>query len=85
MPRKPKSGPPILKIERLSDGIDPTAVDDFTQEPLVQPNAKPPRIDDAQAERDRLNRLKASAALQVLESALRAPKPKPQGKLVRRI
>lgn len=66
MARKPKAGPPILRIEGLSTGIDPTAVDDFTQEPLAQPLARPPKIDDAQAHRDAMNRAKVVIGREVL-------------------
>lgn len=52
MPRKPGIGPPILKIEGLSTGADPTLRDDFDGSPLAQPHARPPRIDDAIAHRD---------------------------------
>ena len=56
MSRKPHSGPPILRIEGLSTGIDPTMRDDTTGEVLAQPNAKPPKVQDAQAQRDTRNR-----------------------------
>jgi hypothetical protein len=42
MPRKPKLGPAILKIERMSDGgeIRPVIVDDFTGE-VIEPKLAP--------------------------------------------
>lgn len=58
-----------MRIEGLSTGIDPTSVDDFTQEPLAQPHARPPKIDDAQAHRDAMNRAKAEAAQALLVKA----------------
>lgn len=73
MTRKPGLGPPILKIERLSDGRDPTAVDEFTQEPLAQSHARAPKIDNAQAHQDQANRAKAAAQRALL--GLMHPKP----------
>ena len=70
MPRKPGIGPPVIKIERLSDGIDPTIVDDRTGEVLHQPNARAPKVQDAQAERDRMNRAKARKGLELLAKVL---------------
>lgn len=64
MPRKPNAPPAILKIESLSTGLDPTLVDDFTQEPLAQPNAKVPVA--AQEILDDRNATKARIAQVVL-------------------
>lgn len=47
MPHKP--GPPIIRIEQLSTGIDPTQRDDFTGALIPQPLARPPKIQDARA------------------------------------
>lgn len=84
MARKHKLPPALLKIELLSSGIDPFAVDDLTQEPLPQPNARPPKIDNAQAHRDAHNRAKALAGQRILERAS-TPKPIDQRPFKRRI
>ena len=68
MPRKPSLGPAIIRLERLSDGIDPRLVDDWTNEPLAQPNARPPQ--DAQAEHERLGKVKARKSLELLAKVL---------------
>lgn len=72
MPRKPGLGPPIFKIERLSDGVDIKLIDDFTGLPLPQPDAKP--LPGAQELRDAANRAKR-AANRVLADRLFGPKP----------
>ena len=82
MPRKAGIGPAILAIERLSDGIDPTAVDDFTNEPLAQPNAKPPQ-GDVKALAAQRSKAKLDSALRVLQAsgmvkADSAPKAQPK-------
>lgn len=70
MPRKPSIGPALLAIERLSDGRDPRLVDDFTQEPLAQPHAKAPTIDNAQAHHNRLNEERAAAQRAMLTQVM---------------
>ena len=82
MPRKPGIGPAILAIERLSDGIDPTAVDDFTGESLAQPHAKPVHGDPkalaaqrSKAQLDSALRVLIASGMVTADSAL--PKPKP--------
>ena len=67
MGRKPTPPIPILKIECLSTGIDPTAVDDFGDAVIAQPNAKPPAIQDAQAEIDRRKRKAVADQLLALQ------------------
>jgi len=74
MARQPKAGPPILRIELLSSGIDPTLRDDLSGELLPQPNARPPRMQDAQAIQDRDNILRQQAKLVLLDK-LTTPKP----------
>ena len=81
MPRKPGIGPAILAIERLSDGIDPTAADDFTGEPLAQPHARPVQGDPKALAAQR-SKAQLDSALRVLKQAgmLKAdsaPKAKP--------
>ena len=83
MPRKPSLGPAIIRLERLSDGIDPRLVDDWTNEPLAQPNARPPQ--DAQDYQDAMNRRKHAMAQRIIDSALHKPEPKPIKPFVRRI
>lgn len=79
MPRKVGLGPAILRIEGLSDGVDYTLRDDWTGEVLPQPQARPPRVDDAFAVRDAFNKRKVEMA----RALLNGPKPKPQGILMR--
>jgi hypothetical protein len=43
MPRKPSLGPPVLRIEDLSTGLDTSLRDDFTGAVLVQAQAEPRR------------------------------------------
>jgi hypothetical protein len=43
VPRKPSLGPPVLRIENLSTGIDTDMRDDFTGAVLPQPEAKVPQ------------------------------------------
>jgi hypothetical protein len=81
MPRKPGIGPAILRIEGLSTGKDPLAVDEFDGTPLEQPYAKPPRIDNAQAARDAMNRAKREAKRELLQSVGILPKPPEPPKL----
>ncbi len=66
MPRKSSLGPPILRIEGLSDGIDHSLRDDFTGELWPQPEAKVPVA--AQEVIDAHNRAKAKAAEGLLQS-----------------
>lgn len=77
MPRKPSLPPPVLKIERLSDGVDPTLRDDFTQEPIKQPNAGPRlsglEIADGHKHRDVANKalmLQVLGIMPITDSAL---------------
>lgn len=72
MPRKVGLGPPIFKIERLSDGVDVMQVDDFTGQPIPQPNAKP--LPGAQELRDGANRV-TRIRLQRIANDLFGPKP----------
>jgi hypothetical protein len=74
MARQPKVGPPILRIELLSSGIDPTLRDDLSGKPLSQPNARPPKVQDAQVAQDRDNILRQQAKLVLLDK-LTTPKP----------
>lgn len=67
MPRKPGIGPPILKLELLSSGIDPRLVDDFTLQPIPQPSVKAPSVQSAQDHRDANNRDRAAAQRALLE------------------
>lgn len=86
MPRKPNAGPPILRIETMSDGRvwpPPVSVghDDFTGQsiPVAQPNApiKPPL--SAQDVQDAHNRRQLAAKRALLEHVGIIPSaPKPQ-------
>ena len=70
MPRKVGIGPAILRIEGLSTGRDPLAVDEFSGKPLPQPHAKPPKIDNAQVARDAMNRAERERKMQLLNDTL---------------
>lgn len=64
MPRKPLAGPPILRLERLSDGLDPRMVDDFTGQPIAQASARvPPDLHTTRTQR------KVENALRVLHAS----------------
>ena len=67
MPRKPSLGPPMLRIEGLSDGIDLRLTDEFNGEVLPQPNARPPM--DAKIIQAALKQAKVEAAREVLRAA----------------
>jgi hypothetical protein len=67
---------PQFQIEAISTGKVVGYTDDFTGEELPQPNAKPPKIQDAQEWRNEQHRAKVRAAQALLEMA--KPKPKPQ-------
>ena len=75
MPRKPKPGPPILRIETMSDGkawYPPAGVDDFTQQPIaraVDTGPVRPRR-NAQDIIDERNRAKAQARQLMLQRVL---------------
>lgn len=69
MGRKPRQPPPILRLEGLSTGIDPSLVDDFTGEVVPQPHARPPVMDNAQDYRDAQNRVKAEHAKALCEAS----------------
>jgi hypothetical protein len=77
VPRKPSLGPPVLRIENLSTGIDPTLVDDFTGELMPQPNAKVPQ--SAQEILDALNVAKHRDNQLLLQAAGIVAKPDPAG------
>lgn len=81
MPRKPKPPPITLRIERLSDGVDPTARDDFDGSVLPQPNAKrPPNLHrQRQLERQvaREHSLKVLNALGITHEGYKQPERKP--------
>ena len=68
MPRKPKLGPAIIKLERLTDGVDPRIVDEQTGKVLHQPRAKPPKIDNAQVYMDAQSRKRVDTALRMLKA-----------------
>jgi len=81
MPNKPKPGPPVLEIQRLSDGVDSTMIDDFTSELVPQPNARAPAIDSGQGYRDACNQARDQAYRELLQRtgwiAPDPPEPEP--------
>ncbi len=77
MPRKPSLGPPIMRIEALSTGIDVLKVDDFNGEPLAQPNARP--VSDPMIAHAARKRAQAAAGLNMLKAVgiVEDDRPKP--------
>lgn len=78
MPRKPGLGPPIIAIEDIATGQRLDMVDDFTGLALAQPSAKPPRIQDGQAETARLSNARVAEARQLLADVGFGAKDTPQ-------
>jgi hypothetical protein len=64
---------PILAIERLSDGVDITLVDDFTGEMIPQPNAEP-RAMPLELDQQR-HKAKSETNQLILQAAGIVPKP----------
>jgi hypothetical protein len=81
MARKVGIGPAIFKIQGLSDGIDQLKVDDFGTGLIPQPNARPPKVDNAQSVRDMNNRAKREAGAKVLQTYGLMDKPPEPAKL----
>lgn len=84
MPRKVKPGPAILRVEGISDGVDRRLVDDFTGEMIPQPDARPPKIQSAQAVRDQYNRERLAEKRALLERVMpeRMGRVRPRAKMV---
>ncbi len=93
MPRKPRLGPSIIAIEDVATGQRLDLVDDFTGQAIPMPQAKPPRIQDGQAEMARLSNARAQASRELLgrlgfgakDTLEDTSRPRPQAVFLRKL